>query len=143
MQQIEIKIQSENGNHAQSKFTPFGGAVLVGEVFRKLGIDKAIDKYIGARPPSVGLTYTDSSYVRSLVLMQILGGRTIDDLANIRGYSVIGEVIGKIPGRTSFHNYLASFADKLELSYSPAVPDRSGREGEWRLSTEKRRIHLW
>ena len=114
MQQIEIKIQSENGNHAQSKFTPFGGAVLVGEVFRKLGIDKAIDKYIGARPPSVGLTYTDSSYVRSLVLMQILGGGTVDDLANIREDSVIGEVIGKIPGRTSFHNYLASFVDKEE-----------------------------
>lgn len=37
MQQIEIKIHSENGNYAQSKFTPFGGAVFVGEVFRKLG----------------------------------------------------------------------------------------------------------
>jgi hypothetical protein len=35
MQQIEIKIHSENGNYAQSKFTPFGGAVFVGEVFRE------------------------------------------------------------------------------------------------------------
>ena len=114
MKQIDVKFQSENENHGRSKFTPFGGAVLVGEVFEKFGIDDAIDRYIGARRAGSGVSYTDSSYVRSLVLMQILGGETVDDLATIRDDPVIAAAKGKIPGRTSVHNYLASFVDEGE-----------------------------
>jgi len=114
MQQIDVKFQSKNGNKEQPRFTPFGGAVLVGKIFEKFGIDDAIDQYIGARPSGSNVTYTDSSYVRSLVLMQILGGGTVDDLANIRDDAVITEAMGKIPGRTSVHNYLMSFFDEEE-----------------------------
>ena len=116
MKQINVKFQSGNENDGRSIFTPFGGAVLVGEIFRKFGISDAIDQYIGARVAGDNMTDTDSSYVRSLVLMQILGGETVDDLAGIRDDAVIAEVIGKIPGRTSVHNYLASFVDESEES---------------------------
>ena len=114
MKQIDVKFQPENEKNAEQIFTPFGGAVLIDEVFRKLGISHSIDEHIGARPASAGVTYTDSSYVKSLVLMQILGGDTVDDLANIRNDAVLREVMGNTPGRTSFHNYFASFVDEAQ-----------------------------
>ena len=82
------------------------------ELCEKLGLDEAIDTNIGARSKNAATTYKDSAYIKSLVLMQAIGGETVDDLSLIRSDPVIREMVGPIPGRTSFHNYLSSFVDE-------------------------------
>lgn len=111
MKQSVVKFQSENAIQAYSSM---GGVILAEEIFKRFGINHAIDKHIGARTAGSGVKYTDSAYVKSFVLMQILGGDTVDDLRLLREDSVINTIIGKIPGKTSAHNYLSSFVDKKE-----------------------------
>jgi hypothetical protein len=95
-------------------FTSMGGALLISGFFRKFGIDSIIDENIGARIKNSARTYTDSSYIKSLVTMQLLGGETVDDLNALRGNKALSGIIGVIPGHTSVHNYIESFADKTE-----------------------------
>lgn len=111
MKQTAVKFQSKNEIQAYSSM---GGVILTEEIFKKLGINTAIDQHIGARVAGSGVQYTDSTYVKSFVLMQMLGGDTVDDLRLLREDPVINAIIGKIPGKTSAHNYLASFVDSQE-----------------------------
>lgn len=111
MKQADVKFQSENEDRA---YSPMGGAVLIEELCKRFGICRAIDEHIEARRAGNGIKYTDSDYVKSFMLMQILGGDTVDDLKMLRDDPVIQAVMGKIPGRTSLHNYLASFIDRDE-----------------------------
>lgn len=114
MKQIDVKFQSEK-ERAQG-YSPFGGAFLVGDIVKKFGLRDAIDRCIGARRAGSGVKYTDSAYVMSLVLMQIIGGDTVDDLQILRDDPAIREILGAIPGRTSCHNYLSAFVDEAEES---------------------------
>ncbi len=121
MKQIDAKFQDKNDK--VPTYSPFGGALLVDDMFKKFGIDDAIDQYIGARRANAGVKYTDGIYVKSLVTMQIIGGDTVDDLQMIREDPVVSEILGPIPGRTSFHNYLSSFVDEAEEA-EEVLPDR-------------------
>ncbi len=112
MKQIDAKFQSENDG--DQMYSSFGGTLLLDDMFRKFGIDDAIDRYIGARRADDGVKYIDSTYVKSFVIMQLLGGDTVDDLQMLRDDPVIRELLGPIPGRTSCHKYLASFVDEAE-----------------------------
>jgi hypothetical protein len=114
MKQIDIKFQY--AKKGEQTYSPFGGALLVDDIFKRFGIDDAIDRHIGARRANAGVRYTDRTYMKSLVLMQLFGGDTVDDLQMIREDPVAREILGPIPGRTSFHNYLSSFADEMEES---------------------------
>ncbi len=112
MKQIDVKFQ--HAKKGEQTYSPFGGALLVDDIFKKFGIDDAIDHCIGARRANTGVKYTDKTYMKSLILMQLFGGDTVDDLQMIREDPVIREILGPIPGRTSFHNYLSSFVDDAE-----------------------------
>lgn len=95
-------------------FTSMGGALLISGFFRKFGMDSIIDEHIGARKKNQARVYTDSSYIKSLVTMQLLGGETVDDLNALREDEALSGMIGVIPGHTSVHNYIESFADETE-----------------------------
>lgn len=113
MTQPSIKFQSSN-RESTGGFTSFGGLLLLNNLYEKLQLDQAIDANIGARSRNTAVTYKDSVYIKSLVMMQTIGGETVDDLHLVRSDPVMREMIGPIPGRTSFHKYLSSFVDKRE-----------------------------
>lgn len=115
MTHTRVKIQSQNGEKA-GQFTPFGGAVLINEFYERLKLGKVIDEQVALRSKSNATTFKDSIYIKSLLLMQLLGGDTVDDLEVLRNDPVIRGIAGAIPGRTSVHNYLASFANPEEES---------------------------
>ena len=118
MKQSIVKFQSKN---AIQTYSSMGGIILAEEIFKRLGINHAIDKHIGARRAGSGVKYTDTTYIKSFVLMQMLGGDTVDDLRLLREDPVINTIIGKTPGKTSAHNYLSSFVDKKELGFTIQV----------------------
>jgi hypothetical protein len=101
--------ENEKGN-----FSPMGGGLIIPAIFEKFGLNKVIDESIGARKENKSVKYKDSSYIESLVTMQILGGETVDDIKCIREDSILPGVLGGIPGKTSIHNYIESFVDEKE-----------------------------
>ena len=98
----------------KGNFSSMGGGVIIPAVFEKIGLQKAIDENIGACKANGSLKYTDSSYIQSLVTMQILGGEAVDDMKRIREDNVLPDVLGGIPGKTSIHNYIGNFVDEKE-----------------------------
>jgi hypothetical protein len=104
--QMEV---NEKGN-----FSPMGGGLIIPAFFEKLELNKVIDESIGARKGNNNVKYKDSSYIESLVTMQILGGEAVDDIKLIREDSILSGVLGGIPGKTSVHNYLESFVNEQE-----------------------------
>lgn len=95
------------------KYSAMGGALLISTIFEKYDLGKAIDEYIGARQGS-GMKYTDSSYIESLVTMQILGGEAVDDMKCMREDGILPDILGGIPGKSSTHNYFKNFVDTKE-----------------------------
>jgi hypothetical protein len=108
MPNFSIKI-NENEN-----FSSMGGAVIIPAIFEKFGLKKVINEYIGARKENVAMKYIDSSYIESLVTMQLLGGEAVDDINRLREDKVLFEVLGGIPGKTSIHNFISNFVDEKE-----------------------------
>jgi hypothetical protein len=100
---------NESGN-----FSSVGGALLIPAIFEKFDLRRIIDENIGAREGNGLIKYTDSSYIESLVTMQIIGGEAVDDIKRIREDKVLSDVIGGIPGKTSIHNYINNFTDEKE-----------------------------
>ena len=98
----------------KGNFSSMGGGVIIPAIFEKFGLRKVIDKHIGARKANGSVKYTDSSYIQSLVTMQILGGEAVDDMKRIREDGILSGVLGDIPGKTSTHNYIDKFVDEKE-----------------------------
>jgi hypothetical protein len=96
------------------KFSSMGGALIIPAIFEKYNLREAIDDSIGARKENGIIKYTDSSYIESLVTMQILGGEAVDDMKLIREDGILPDMLGGIPGKTSIHNYLDNFVDEKE-----------------------------
>jgi hypothetical protein len=114
------------------KFSPAGGALLISAFFDKFGLRKIIDENIGASPANCRVKYTDSSYIESLVIMQALGGETVDDLKFFTEDGIFNRVVGGIPGHTSTHNYIANFNDM----------DEEGKRGKGRSFVPEPNEHL-
>jgi hypothetical protein len=100
---------NDNGN-----FSSMGGAILIPVIFEKFGLRETIDENIAACKRNSAMKYTDSSYIESLVTMQISGGETVDDMKCIREDSVLPEMLGGVPSKTSIHNYIDNFVDEKE-----------------------------
>jgi hypothetical protein len=102
---------NENGN-----FSSMGGALIIPAIFEKFELRKVIDENIGACKDNGVNKYTDSSYIESLVTMQILGGEAVDDIKHLREDGVLPDMLGGMPGKTSLHNYIANFVDEQEAA---------------------------
>jgi hypothetical protein len=96
------------------KFSSMGGGVLVSLMFEKMRLRQVINESLGVCRQSNSVKYTDSSYVESLVIMQLLGGDTVDDIKGMREDSILPDILGGIPSKTSIHNYIENFVDKNE-----------------------------
>ena len=108
IQNFQIKI-NEN-----EKFSSIGGALIIPAIFEKFDLRRVINENIGARRENSSIKYADSSYIESLVTMQIIGGEAVDDMNFIREDGVLSNMLGGIPSKTSIHNYLNSFVDDKE-----------------------------
>jgi len=97
----------------KEKYSAMGGALLISTIFEKYNLRETIDEYIGARKGGC-IKYIDSSYIESLVTMQILGGEAVDDMKIIREDVIISKMLGGIPGKSSIHNFFKNFIDKKE-----------------------------
>jgi hypothetical protein len=96
------------------EFSAMGGGIIVPVIFEKFALRKILDECIGACKKNDATTYTDSSYIESLVAMQVLGGEAVDDMQCIREDEVLVGVLGDIPGKSSIHNYINNFVDDEE-----------------------------
>ena len=96
------------------KFSSMGGALIIPAIFEKFDLRNVINEHIGARKDNGAIKYTDSSYIESLVTMQILGGSTVDDMHFIRKDGILADMLGGIPSKSSIHNYLNRFVDVEE-----------------------------
>ena len=84
---FQIKI-NENGN-----FSSMGGALIITSLFEKFGLRKVIDGKIGVFKGNDAVKYKDSSYIESLVTMQIFGCETVDDMQRIREDGILSNVL--------------------------------------------------
>ena len=105
---FQIKV-NEKGN-----FSSMGGTLIITSLFEKFGLREVIDENIGILKGNSAVKYKDSSYIESLVTMQIFGGETVDDMQRIREDGILPDVLGGIPGKTSIHNYINNFVDEKE-----------------------------
>ena len=108
MSNFQVEI-NKNGN-----FSSMGGAIIIPALFEKFALRKVLDEYIGACKENGAKKYTDSSYIQSLVTMQILGGEAVDDIKCIREDGILPGILGGIPGKTSIHNYIRNFVNEKE-----------------------------
>lgn len=73
--------------------------------FRKFSITDTINEQIDARKTTCGSKYMDSIYANNIVLMQLLGENTMDDIDFIHRDPVLQEIIGRVSSRAWLHNY--------------------------------------
>jgi len=75
--------------------TPWGGASLLVDLFRKLEMDQIANKVLPAKKSSKGLTA--GQMVESFVLLSALGGECLDDMKRIRADEGLAEILNYKP----------------------------------------------
>ena len=66
----------------EEEVTSWGGAALVVELYRKAGVEAAVERALPKKKSSKGLR--QGQMVESFVLMSALGGDCIDDMERLR-----------------------------------------------------------
>lgn len=98
--------------------TPWAGATLLVELYRKLGMDLIANRVLPAKRSSKGLTHGQT--IESFVLLSALGGECIDDMKRIRGDEGLAEVLGyRPPAPETARQWLDNFHDETLLADKP------------------------
>ena len=121
--------------------TPWGGASLLVDLFRKLEMDQIANKVLPAKKSSKGLTA--GQMVESFVLLSALGGECLDDMKRIRADEGLAEILNYTPpAPETARQWLDSFHDETLMLNKPLqgsfIPSESGPLAG--LKEENRRI---
>ena len=79
----------------EEEVTPWGGAALVVELYRKAGVEAAVERALPKKKSSKGLR--QGQMVESFVLMSALGGDCIDDIERLRQDKGLRVMLGYQP----------------------------------------------
>ena len=104
----KIQIQVET---SKSSFSPFGGMAILKEANEALHLDFHLDDAIGIGKTKAKQSITDHEIIESLVAMQLLGGDSADGIERIKKDQVLRALIGRIPSKSTVHNFLSEFDD--------------------------------
>jgi hypothetical protein len=91
--------------------TPYAGALPIMKMFEGMGLADVINKKLNVRG-SKG--YKDSDHILSMVMMLILGGSTIDDLAVLKQNLDVNYSPFKVPSPTAARSFMNHFHDEEE-----------------------------
>lgn len=125
--------------HVQQRgeITPYGGVSVAHDLAMRLGLDRDINRSI--RLLKINLPYLESDHVLTHVYNQYVGGRCIEDIANLQHSDALKHLLGacRIPDPSTAGDFLRRF-DEYHLRELQAVIDRA-REKVWREIPRSRR----
>lgn len=92
--------------------TPWAGAALLGELYRRAGVETAAERALPKKKSSRGLREGQS--VESFVLLSALGGDYIDDMEQLREDKGLEAMLGyRSPASETARQWLDKFYDGL------------------------------
>lgn len=98
--------------------TPWGGASLLIDLFRKLEMDRIANQVLPAKKSSKGLT--QGEMVESFVLLSALGGECVDDMQHIRDDQGLAAILAyKPPAAETARQWLNGFHDEELMTNRP------------------------
>jgi len=98
--------------------TPWAGASLLIDLFRRLGMDEAANKILPAKGSSKGLRH--GQMVECFVLLSALGGDCIDDMKRLRGDEGLAGILGyQPPAPETARQWLDRFHDEAMMVGQP------------------------
>lgn len=106
--------------------TPWSGASLIVDLFRKLEADRIANQVLPAKKSSKGLN--QGQMVESFVLLSALGGECLDDMKHIRADAGLAGILGYTPPAAEtarqwldgFHDETLMLNKPLQGSFIPA-----------------------
>ncbi len=108
--------------------TPWAGASLFVELFRRSGIDAVANKVLPSKGSAKGLTQGQT--VESFVLLSALGGDCIDDMQRLRDDAGLGGILGyQPPAPETARQWLDKFHDEAMMAtplQGSFIPPESG-----------------
>src|SRR2546426_9875733 len=110
---------------AQEVLTAMGGAPLLVQAFRSLGLAGSVREHVHVKQRQRG--YDEATFVESFVLLNGLGGECLDDFQRLREDAGLSELVGHaIPSPTSARQFLYEFHDegKIEEAKQQRLPDQ-------------------
>jgi len=98
--------------------TPWAGASLLVDLFRRLGMNEAANKVLPAKGSSKGLKH--GQMVESLVLLSALGGDCVDDMKRLREDAGLAGLLGyRPPAPETARQWLDGFHDEALMAGRP------------------------
>ena len=129
--QVRMKVQE------RGQITPYGGVSLAHDLAMRLGLDRDINRSI--RLLKINVPYFESDHILTHVYNLYVGGRCIEDIANLQHSEAIKHLLGacRIPDPTTAGDFLRRFHE-YHLQAFQAVIDRA-REKVWRKMPRSRK----
>lgn len=98
--------------------TPWAGASLLVELFRRCGVDAVANKVLPAKGSAKGLKQGQT--VESFVLLNALGGDCIDDMRHLRHDNGLSGILGyRPPAPETARQWLDRFHDESVMAVRP------------------------
>jgi len=112
----------------EEEVTPWGGAALVMELYRKAGIEAAVERALPKKKSSKGLR--QGQVVESFVLLSALGGDCIEDMERLRQDKGLEVMLGyQPPAPETARQWLDKFHDDSLMQIRPLqssfIPEES------------------
>jgi hypothetical protein len=112
----------------EEEVTPWGGAALVVELYRKAGIEAAVERALPKKKSSKGLR--QGQVVESFVLLSALGGDCIEDMERLRQDKGLEVMLGyQPPAPETARQWLDKFHDDSLMQIRPLqssfIPEES------------------
>src|SRR6266487_1621345 len=110
---------------AREVLTAMGGAPLLVQAFRSLGLAGSVREHVHVKQRQRG--YDEATFVESFVLLNGLGGECLDDFERLREDAGLSELVGHaIPSPAAARQFLYEFHDegKIEEAKQQRLPDQ-------------------
>jgi hypothetical protein len=96
---------------ASDFFFCWGGAALLLQAFRSLGLPRSVGQHVHVKQRDRG--YDEASMVESFVVLHALGGDCLEDFARLREETGLRQMRGhELPSPEAARNFLYQFHDK-------------------------------
>ena len=89
---------------ATETLTSYGGAALVAQAFRSLGLPGAIEQHVRIKQRQRG--YDEATFIESFVILNAVGGECLEDFEQLRADAGLAELIGHaMPSSEAARNF--------------------------------------
>jgi len=100
---------------APEMLTALGGAPLVVQAFRSLGLPASVKRQVQVKGRERG--YDEATFVESFVVLNAAGGECLDDFARLREDPGLAELIGHpVPSPEAARHFLYQFHDEKNIT---------------------------